>query len=173
MFDTLKCWQVALCLLLPTLLLAQYPVTGTIKDGTGEPLVGVSILVVGTTTGTVTDFEGTFEVQIPDDRSQLRLSYTGFATQVVEVERDIAPLAITLEEDVANLEQVVVTGLASTIKRSNLANAVSVVSGEELTGITSQQTVDGALYGNEHHPDEWRAGWGLCGAPTGHFLAIR
>ena len=147
MFSTLTAWRIALCLLLPTLLLAQYPVSGTIKDATGEPLVGVSVLVVGTTTGTVTDFEGTFDVQIPDNRSQLRLSYTGFATQVVEVERGIAPLEITLEEDVANLEQVVVTGLASTIKRSNLANAVSVVSGEELTGITSQQTVDGALYG--------------------------
>ena len=147
MLDLRFYWTVALGLLLPTLLLAQYPVTGNIQDATGQPLVGVSVLVVGTTTGAVTDFNGDFEVQIPEDRSQLRLSYTGFATQVVEVTRDIAPLQIVMDEDVANLEQVVVTGLASTIKRSNLANAVSVVSGEELTGTTSQQTVDGALYG--------------------------
>ena len=84
---------------------------------------------------------------MPEDNSELRLSYTGFAPQVVTVSRDIAPLEITLQEDVANLEQVVVTGLASTIKRSNLANAVSTVSGDELAGVTSQQTVDGALYG--------------------------
>ncbi|CAH1001617.1 TonB-dependent receptor SusC [Neolewinella maritima] len=140
-------WTLLFALLLPCTLLAQYPVTGTVKDATGEPLVGVSILVVGTTTGGVTDFDGNFEVEVPDERSQLRLSYTGFAPQVVEVTRDIGPLQITLEEDVANLEQVVVTGLASTIKRSNLANAVSVVSGEDLTGVTTQQTVDGALYG--------------------------
>ena len=137
------------CLLtfLPLLLLAQYSVTGTVKDATGEPLIGVSVLVVGTTTGAVTDFEGNFELDIPRDEAELRFSYTGFAPQVVAVNRDIGPLNITLEEDVANLEQVVVTGLASTVKRSNLANAVSVVSGEELSGITSQQTVDGALYG--------------------------
>ncbi|WP_116125982.1 SusC/RagA family TonB-linked outer membrane protein [Lewinella sp. IMCC34183] len=140
-------WALVLALFFPCFLLAQYPVTGTVTDADGEPLVGVSILVVGTTSGTITDFDGTFELEIPDNRSELRLSYTGFAPQTVAVERDIAPLQIVLQEDVANLEQVVVTGLASTIKRSNLANAVSVVSGEDLTGVTSQQTVDGALYG--------------------------
>ena len=145
-FTERLCQTLALALL-PCLLLAQYSVNGTITDGTGEPLVGVSILVEGTTSGTVSDFNGKFEVDIPDDRSSLRLSYTGFATQTVEVSRGIAPLEIVMEEDVANLEQVVVTGLASTIKRSNLANAVSVVSGEELTGVTTQQTLDGALYG--------------------------
>ncbi|MCP9237874.1 SusC/RagA family TonB-linked outer membrane protein [Lewinella sp. JB7] len=134
-------------LALPCLLFAQYPVSGTVTDGTGEALIGVSVLVVGTTTGTVTDFDGNFTVNVPDDRSTLRLSYTGFVPQTVEVSRGMAPVEIILSEDVANLEQVVVTGLASTIKRSNLANAVSVVSGEELTGVTSQQTVDGALYG--------------------------
>ncbi|MBB4079969.1 TonB-linked SusC/RagA family outer membrane protein [Lewinella aquimaris] len=132
---------------LPCLLHAQYSVSGTVKDTDGEPLIGVSVLVVGTTTGTVTDFDGNFTVNVPDDRNALRLSYTGFVPQTVEVSRGMAPVDITLDEDVANLEQVVVTGLASTIKRSNLANAVSVVSGEELTGVTSQQTVDGALYG--------------------------
>ena len=74
-----------LLLLLPCLLLAQYSVSGTVKDATGEPLVGVSVLVVGTTTGAVTDFEGNFELDIPDDRNELRLSYTGFAPQVIEV----------------------------------------------------------------------------------------
>ncbi len=134
-------------LVVPYTLFGQYPVSGTITELGGEPLVGVSVLVVGTTTGTVTDFDGTFNLDVPGDPARLRLSYTGFTTQTVEVTRGIAPLKIVLEDDVANLEQVVVTGLASTIKRSNLANAVSVVSGEELTGVTSQQTVDGALYG--------------------------
>ncbi|THH39856.1 SusC/RagA family TonB-linked outer membrane protein [Neolewinella litorea] len=136
-----------MALFLPCLLFAQYPVTGTVTDVDGEPLIGVSILVVGTTSGTVTDFDGNFQVDVPDDPAQLRLSYTGFAPQVVEVSRGIGPVEIIMQEDIANLEQVVVTGLASTIKRSNLANAVSTVSGEELTGVTSQQTLDGALYG--------------------------
>ena len=54
---------------------------------------------------------------------------------------------LVLAEDIANLDEVVVTGLASSIKRSNLANAVSTISSEEITGVTTQQTVDGALYG--------------------------
>ena len=136
-----------LALLLPCFLLAQFPVEGSVTDRDGQPLIGVSILVEGSTTGAVTDFAGNFSLMVPEGRSSLRLSYTGFAAQTVDVSRGMEPLKITLEEDVANLEQVVVTGLASTIKRSNLANAVSVVSGEELTGVTSQQTVDGALYG--------------------------
>ena len=141
------CWLLLPAFFLPTLLFGQYPVTGTITDPDGEPLIGVTVLVAGTTTGTITDFDGNFEIEIAKDPGQLRLSYTGYTTQVIEVSRGIAPLEIIMAEDVANLEQVVVTGLASTIKRSNLANAVSVVSGEELTGVTSQQTVDGALYG--------------------------
>ncbi|NJB86273.1 TonB-linked SusC/RagA family outer membrane protein [Lewinella marina] len=136
-----------LALFLPCLLFAQYPVNGTVTDRDGEPLIGVSILVVGTTTGTITDFDGQFQLDIPTDPAELRLTYTGFAPQVIEVSRGIGPIEVVMQEDIANLEQVVVTGLASTIKRSNLANAVATVSGDELSGVTSQQTVDGALYG--------------------------
>ena len=128
-------------------LLAQYSVTGTVRDPGGESLIGVSVLVAGTTTGTVTDFDGKFTVNVPENKSALVLSYTGFATQTVEVSPTTNDVDIVLEEDVANLSEVVVTGLASTVKRSNLANAVSTVSSEQLTGATSQQTVDGALYG--------------------------
>lgn len=133
--------------LVPGVLLAQYNVSGTIKDGTGEPLIGVSILVVGTTSGTVSDIDGNFSINVPDGANTLIMSYTGFKSLEVEVAPGAGPFDVTLEEDIANLEQVVVTGLASTIKRTNLANAVSTVSGEELAGVTSQQTVDGALYG--------------------------
>lgn len=128
-------------------LLAQFNVSGTVKDSDGEPLIGVSILVANTTTGTVTDFDGQFTVSVPDNRRQLVLSYTGFATQTVDVSPTANEVNIVMEEDIANLSEVVVTGLASTVKRSNLANAVATVSGDELAGATSQQTVDGALYG--------------------------
>ncbi|MEM9260618.1 MAG: TonB-dependent receptor plug domain-containing protein, partial [Bacteroidota bacterium] len=128
-------------------LLAQYTVSGTITDTEDVPLIGVSIQVVGTTSGTVSDIDGQFTVNVPEGKTQLRLSYTGFSTQVIDVSPSTGNLSLTMEEDVANLDEIVVTGLASTVKRSNLANAVSTVSAEELTGATSQQTVDGALYG--------------------------
>ncbi len=136
-----------LALFSSAVLLAQYSVSGTVKDSEGQALIGVSILVSGTTTGTVTDIDGNFEVSIPDGRDEVIFSYTGFVSQAVTVSPGDDVISVVLEEDVANLQEVVVTGLASTIKRSNLANAVSTVSGEELTGATSQQTVDGALYG--------------------------
>jgi TonB-linked SusC/RagA family outer membrane protein len=126
---------------------AQFTVTGNVSDAQGEALIGVSVLVKGTTTGTVTDFNGDFSVNVEGSSATLELSYTGYSSQSVEVSSSNNRVNITLEESVADLEEIVVTGLASGIKRSNLANAVSTVSGKELTEVTTQQTVDGALYG--------------------------
>jgi TonB-linked SusC/RagA family outer membrane protein len=126
---------------------AQFTVSGTVSDIDGEPLIGVSILVKGTTTGTVTDFNGGFGLNVSGSAATLEFSYTGFKAQTVDVTASSGKINVTLEEDVANLDEVVVTGLASGIKRSNLANAVSTVSGKELTEVTTQQTLDGALYG--------------------------
>jgi hypothetical protein len=135
------------CLFAHAALMAQYTVSGTVTDSNQETLIGVSILVKGTTSGTVTDFDGNFSVNIPAGAEQLLFSYTGFASQAVPVSGATSNLLIIMAEDVTSLDEIVVTGLASSIKRSNLANAVSTVSAEELTGATSQQTVDGALYG--------------------------
>lgn len=135
-------------LLLTTLAVhAQYNVSGTVTDAGGEALIGVSVLAQGTTTGTVTDFDGRFSLNVPDGTTALELSYTGFRTEVVAISRSNNTLNITLTEDIANLDEIVVTGLASGIKRANLANAVSTVSSAELTEVTTQQTLDGALYG--------------------------
>lgn len=137
-----------LAILASSTLLAQYRVSGSVTDAGDEPLIGVSILVVGTTTGTVTDLDGNFEVSVPDNKQyKLVFTYTGFAAKTIEIAPGTGPLTVVMEEDITNLNEVVVTGLASSVKRSNLANAVATVSSEELTGATSQQTVDGALYG--------------------------
>ncbi|WP_282774283.1 SusC/RagA family TonB-linked outer membrane protein [Phaeodactylibacter xiamenensis] len=127
--------------------MAQFNVTGNVTDGSGEPLIGVSIIVKGSTTGTVTDFNGDFNLNVKGERAVLLFSYTGFASQEIEATPDNNRLNVTLEEDIADLEEVVVTGLASGVKRSNLANNVSTISSQELTEVTTQQTIDGALYG--------------------------
>ncbi len=126
---------------------AQFMVTGTVKDANDEPLIGVSILVKGTTRGTVSDFDGGFRLEVPGTAATIEFSYTGFQQELVEVSTTNNNITVVMKEDITNLEEVVVTGLASSIKRSNLANAVSTVSSKELTGVTTQQTVDGALYG--------------------------
>ena len=140
------------CLLLAMLFvsaaaMAQYTVSGDVKSESGEPLIGVSIIVKGSTSGTVTDFNGNFTINVKPDPAILEFSYTGFKSKDAEVSSAKNSLNVTLEEDVANLEEVVVTGLATSIKRTNLANAVEQINAKELTGVTPQQTMDGALYG--------------------------
>lgn len=128
---------------------AQYTVTGTVTDErTGEPLIGASILLQGTTTGTITDLDGGFSITIPtNEGTRLIFSSIGYLTQNVDVAPGVSILNIQLKQDATNLEEVVVTGLATSVKRSNLANAVTSVSSRELLGTTTIQTTDGALYG--------------------------
>ncbi len=128
-------------------LLAQFKVSGTVTDAKSEPLIGVSILVEGTTTGTVSDFDGNFSINVPAGYNALVLSYTGFRTQVVPVSAASDGISVVMEEDVARLDEVVVTGLASGVKRSNSGHSVATISAAELTGQTQIQTVDGAMNG--------------------------
>jgi TonB-linked SusC/RagA family outer membrane protein len=126
---------------------AQFSVTGTVKDGGGESLIGVSILVKGANVGTVTNLDGTYSINVAGESGVLIFTYTGYAEQEQKVTSANNKLDIALSESATLLDQVVVTGLASSVKRSNLANAISTVSAKELTGVTSVQTLDGALQG--------------------------
>lgn len=129
--------------------MAQYTVTGVVKDDRrGEPLLGANILVRNTTRGTITDLEGRFTISFDNNQSAvLVISSLGFLSQTFTVSPSTNNLQVSLIEDATSLEEVVITGLASSVKRSNLANAVSSVSSKELMGTTTIQTADGALYG--------------------------
>ena len=127
--------------------LAQFTVTGSVKDADGESLIGVSILQQGTTRGTVTDFDGNFSLEVVDASAVLEFSYTGFATQQVVVDADNTFVELVMEEDIARLDEIVVTGLASGVKRSNSGNSVASVTADELVGKTAPQTLDNALFG--------------------------
>src|SRR5262245_30773878 len=115
---------------------AQFTASGTVADARGEGLIGATVIVVGTERGATTDIEGKFKVQVPSNSARLTIAYTGFKTQTVDISSSSPTLTITLEEDFSSLEEVVVSGLATTVKRSNLANAVSSVSAQELVGTT-------------------------------------
>ncbi len=127
-----------------SVVLAQRSISGTITDGAGEPLIGASILVAGTTTGTVTDIDGEFSLTVPEAASELAVSYTGYATQTVPL-TTATTYDITLQEGV-QLNDVVITALGITRDEKSLGYAVSEVSGDEVTN-TSENSVVSSLSG--------------------------
>ncbi|WP_421764646.1 SusC/RagA family TonB-linked outer membrane protein [Ekhidna sp.] len=139
-----KLMIVAFLLPISFLMAQNVGVSGTVTDASnGEPLPGVTVLVKGTTNGTITGINGEYELSVPSG-STLVFSSIGYSSQEIAAS-DAGDVA--MRTDVTNLDEVVVTGLATSVKRSNLANSVSTVSSEQLTGMTNQGTVDGALYG--------------------------
>lgn len=132
------------------LVYAQYTVTGSVNDSrTGESIIGANVYVKNNPSrGTITDADGKFSLSLPNNQATvIEVKFVGFFTQSVEVSSDNRNVVVSLKEDVTNLDEVVVSGLASSVKRSNLANAVTSVNAKELTGTTTIQTTDGALYG--------------------------
>ena len=132
---------------LQNILWSQVVINGTVKDFNGQALIGVSIAIQGSTFGTVTDVDGSFSIQIPGESSVLEFTYLGYRSEIVAVDRDNTSIDLQMEEDIANLDEVIVTGLATTVKRSNLANSIASIDAKDLTGTTVQSTMDGALYG--------------------------
>jgi TonB-linked SusC/RagA family outer membrane protein len=127
---------------------AQFKVSGKISDEKGEALVGVSVVVKGTTNGTITDVDGNYSLQVSSGKAAtLVLSYVGYASMDVAATATSGTLNLTLKESAARLEEVVVTGLASNIKRSNASNSVSHLGADDLNGTTKPMTLDAALSG--------------------------
>jgi Ca-activated chloride channel homolog len=100
-------------------------VKGFVTDNGGNPLPGVNIIIKGTTTGVISDNNGYFAINVPEGKVMLVFSYIGFARQEVEI-KDSKTLAVVMEEDVARLEEVVVTGYA-TQKKSCVTGSVASV----------------------------------------------
>lgn len=136
-----------ICVALPTLLLAQISVTGTVTDANNNPLPGVSVRVKNSNIGTSTDPSGRFTLTVPSKGATLEISSVGFKSQTIQVSDNAAPLSIRMTEDAGRLDEVVVTGLATSVKRRNLANAVATVSSKDLVGTAPAQTFDAALNG--------------------------
>jgi TonB-linked SusC/RagA family outer membrane protein len=104
-------------------------VQGKVVDKNGEALIGVNIIVKGTTTGTVTDMDGNYQINVPENAT-LIFSFIGFLNQEVPV-ADNTIINISLTEDALGLEEVVVVGYG-TQKKANLTGSVSAVKGDEL-----------------------------------------
>src|SRR5690606_9872547 len=126
---------------------AQSTLTGTITDDIGTPLPGVSILVKGTTQGTTTDNDGRYSLSTTPD-AILVVSFIGYQTQEITV-GNRTNIDISLQPDVAALQEVVITGY-TTQDRRDVAGAVSTVKAEDLTVIPSgniEQQLQGRVSG--------------------------
>ena len=121
---------------------AQTSATGVVKDATGEPLIGVTVAVKGQKGGAVTDFDGNFSVKAKTG-DVLVFSYIGYKTQ--EVKYAGRPLDVTMKDDNALLDEVVVVGYG-TMKRSDITGSTVSVTGDELKK-TIATSVDQALQG--------------------------
>lgn len=121
-------WILALCLALTQLVMAQtngHTVKGTVVDGTSEPLVGVTVQVVGKQGyGTVTDIDGNYSINVATNE-QLKFSYIGYKDQVVSVAGKNS-IDIQMKEDAELMDEVVVVGFG-TQKKESLTGAVTVV----------------------------------------------
>ena len=104
-------------------------VSGVVTDEAGEPLIGVSVLVKGTTLGNITDLNGRFSLDVPEGNI-LEISYIGYKTQSIKAQRE--PMNIVLKEDAQKLDEVVVVGFG-TQKKVNLTGSVSAVTGDDIS----------------------------------------
>ncbi len=119
-------------------------VTGTvIFEEDGEPVIGATVMVKGTTLGTITSINGTFSLDVPQGSKTLEITCVGMRTQAVAV----APvIKVVMQTDAQELEEVVVTALGLTREKKSLGYAVSEVKSEELTK-AGQVSLTGSLSG--------------------------
>jgi len=107
-----------------------HQVSGKVSDKKGEALIGVSVVVKGTTKGTSTDLSGTYRIEVPNNSSVLVFNYLGFKSKEVSAGNS-TQVNVTLEEDVTSLNEVVVIGYG-TVKRRDLTGAVASVTGQDI-----------------------------------------
>src|SRR5690606_24457837 len=104
------------------------PISGTITDSKGEPIPGVTVMVMGTTIGTATDLDGRYQLEVPEGAT-LVFSFIGYVTQNVPVGQQ-SVINVSLAEDTASLDEVVVIGYG-TAKKSDLTGSVARINLED------------------------------------------
>lgn len=123
----------------------NHTIKGMVTDAqTGEPLTGVTIALLGTTTGTVTDVDGEYTLTVEDSQAILQVSYIGYLTQTINIDGQ-TDIDIQLQQDLQLLDEVVVVGYGS-MKRSDITGSVVSVSEEKLQS-TVNTSIDQALQG--------------------------
>ena len=140
---------------------AQKTITGTVKDASGEPMIGVSVVVDGTTIGGVTDFDGNFTIQNVSEKAVLKISYIGFKEQKISVAGKNS-FNVTMQEDAAALDEVVVVGYG-TMKKKDLTGSVASVKTDDLAKVAGANALS-AMQAKVPGVDLQQSGGGEAGA---------
>jgi TonB-dependent SusC/RagA subfamily outer membrane receptor len=122
----------------------EITVTGRVTDENNEGLPGVNILVKGTTTGTVTDVNGNYRINVPEDTTTLVFSSIGYLSQEIVV-GNRTEINVEMAPDIQSLEEIVVVGYGEQ-KKVNLTGSVSTVDAKELT-VAPMPTITQSLMG--------------------------
>lgn len=141
--------RIVCCLLLTSAALSlqaqtRNQVSGRVTDAAGEPLVGATVVVVGTTTGTTTDIDGNYAINAPA-AGQLKFSYIGYAEQTVEIGTQ-SVINITLQDDSQVLKDVVVIGYG-TMEKKSVTSSITSIKGDDLTAGMGGSTIATVLQG--------------------------
>ena len=141
--------RIVCCLLLTSAALSlqaqtRNQVSGRVTDAAGEPLVGATVVVVGTTTGTTTDIDGNYAINAPAG-GQLRFSYIGYAEQTVEIGTQ-SVINIALQDDSQMLKDVVVIGYG-TMEKKSVTSSITSIKGDDLTAGMGGSTIATVLQG--------------------------
>lgn len=123
---------------------AQQRIEGIVYDDGDQPLIGAAITIKGTSSGTITDFDGKFSLQLTGDGNQLLVSYLGFVPQEISVGNQ-SFIEIRLVADDLSLDEFIVTGYGSQ-KRKDVTGAVSTIDMEEIANIPAAG-IDGMIQG--------------------------
>ena len=127
---TRKCMALLMSLLVVGAASAQTRVTGTVTDESGHPLMGVTVIVVGTNTGAITNLQGQYSIAAKPGNT-LEFQYLGMMSERKTVGGGITSIDVSLKEDSARVDEVVVVGYG-TMKRASITGAVSQIDGKEL-----------------------------------------
>jgi len=119
-------------------------ISGVVTDAdTGEPLIGANVIIVGTSTGTVTDFNGAYSLEVPEEYNQIEVSYTGYTAQTITLGAgNVIDVALKSGE---LLEEIVVVGYG-TQRTKDLTSSITTVKSEDITKTPTNQAMQ-ALQG--------------------------
>jgi len=127
---------------------SQVKVTGTVTDSNKDPLIGVTVMVSGSKTGTITDFDGKYSIQVPNNKANIIYSYIGYKTVIKEVGNSTV-INVLLEEDAKEIDEVVVVAYG-TQQKSHLTGAITKLKNEKLDEIpvaNIEQALQGKMAG--------------------------